>query len=150
MLAAWSVQVSSPYEDWGVEPSGPGARLASLVPPEELVVADATDCAIGSVSWRAVPYGPTEGSLAYDIGISLRPEARGAGHGRRAQRMLADWLFATTTVHRVQASTDVSNVAEQRSLEYAGFLFEGVLRGAQWRRGHWHDLACYARLRVDA
>jgi RimJ/RimL family protein N-acetyltransferase len=53
-------------------------------------------------------------------------------------------------VHRVQASTDVLNVAEQRALERAGFQREGVLRGAQWRRGAFHDLVSYARLRTDA
>ena len=26
---------------------------------------------------------------------------------------------------------------------------EGVLRGAQWRRGAWHDLVAYSRLRTD-
>ena len=58
--------------------------------------------------------------------------------------------FRTFPIHRVQASTDVSNVAEQKALERAGFQREGVLRGAQWRLGGWHDLLSYARLRDDA
>ena len=45
---------------------------------------------------------------------------------------------------------DVENVAEQRALERAGFTREGVLRGAQHRRGRWRDLVLYARLRDDA
>ena len=36
-----------------------------------------------------------------------------------------------------------------RALEKAGFTREGVLRGAQFRRGEWHDLVSYARLRND-
>lgn len=84
-----------------------------------------------------------------DIGISLQPYAQRQGHGSRAQRMLARYLFTTTSVHRVQASTDVENVAEQRALERAGYLREGVLRGAQWRRAAWHDLVSYACLRYD-
>ena len=43
----------------------------------------------------------------------------------------------------------MTNVVEQRALEGAGFSREGVLRGAQWRRGEWHDLVSYARLRTD-
>jgi RimJ/RimL family protein N-acetyltransferase len=63
--------------------------------------------------------------------------------------MLADHLFATTPSNRVEADTDVANVAEQRALERAGFRREGVLLGAQYRRGLWYDLVGYARLRGD-
>ncbi len=149
ILAEWGNAVASPYEDWGFTATGPGTRLPSTASTEELVVADASDQPLGSVSWRPVLYGPSLGSQAWDIGISLREEARGHGHGRRAQRMLADWLFATTDAHRVQATTDVTNIAEMRALEHAGFRVEGTLRGAQWRRGLWHDLVCFARLRTD-
>ena len=104
---------------------------------------------IGSVGWHPVGYGPNAGSQALDVGISLHPTYWGRGHGSRAQRMLAAHLFVTTPVHRVQASTDVANVAEQKALERAGFTREGVLRGAQWRRGGYHDLVSFARLRSD-
>jgi RimJ/RimL family protein N-acetyltransferase len=114
------------------------------------LVVDFDGVAVGEVSWHPVRYGPPPESLAYDIGIGLDPAHRGRGHGTAAQRALAEYLFAVTTVHRVQASTDVENVAEQRSLEKAGFAREGVLRGTQWRNGAWHDLVGYARLRGDA
>lgn len=151
-LAAWRTQRSSPYEDWsGPPPPGvpESAELPMLPGGGDLVVTDADDRPIGIVSWHAVLYGPNLGSQAMDIGISLRPHARGLGHGSRAQAMLARLLFATTAVHRVQASTDVTNLAEQRALTRAGFRHEGVLRGAQWRQGNWHDLVSYGRLRAD-
>jgi aminoglycoside 6'-N-acetyltransferase len=34
-------------------------------------------------------------------------------------------------------------------LERAGFLREGIVRGAQYRGGSWHDLVLYARVRAD-
>ena len=105
---------------------------------------------VGSVSWHRVAYGPNLGSAAWNIGISLAPPARGRGLGSEAQRLLADYLFATTDVGRVEASTDVENIAEQRSLERAGFVREGLLRGAQERGGIKHDLVNYARLRTDS
>jgi hypothetical protein len=40
-----------------------------------------------------------------------------AEHGTRAQRMLAEYLFAHTQVNRIVAETEVGNVAEQRALE---------------------------------
>ncbi len=152
LLATWRSAPASPYEDWsGPPPPGVPADLSLLRPTGlgDLVVTDGDDQPIGTVSWHPVLYGPNSGSQALDIGISLRTEFRGKGHGTRAQRMLASLLFATTAVQRVQASTDVANVAEQRALERAGFTREGVLRGAQWRQGRWNDLVSYACLRAD-
>jgi RimJ/RimL family protein N-acetyltransferase len=91
--------------------------------------------------------GPTPESAAWNIGISLIPEMRGRGFGSFAQRLLVGYLFETTSVHRIEAGTDVENLAEQRSLEKAGFTREGALRGAQYRAGAWHDLVIYAVVR---
>jgi len=112
-----------------------------------IVESAATGEPVGTVSWRTVRYGPNPESAAWNIGISLIPEARGQGFGTEAQRVLADHLFATTPVRRVEAMTDIENEAEQRSLEKAGFAREGVLKGSQYRRGGWHDLVVYARIR---
>jgi RimJ/RimL family protein N-acetyltransferase len=102
---------------------------------------------IGSVSWHAVRYGPNPESTAWNIGINLIPEARGQGLGGEAQRLFADWLFATTVANRVEAMTDVDNMPEQRALEKAGFVREGVARGSQYRAGAWHDLVVYSLVR---
>ena len=104
---------------------------------------------LGTISYHRVTYGPNEQSGAWMLGIELLPEARGRGIGSEAQRVLADWLFATTDANRVEASTDVENIAEARALEKAGFRREGVNRGAQFRAGGYHDLVLYARLRSD-
>ncbi|HEU4898039.1 MAG TPA: GNAT family protein [Actinomycetota bacterium] len=103
----------------------------------------------GDVSYFAVTHGPNPGSRAFNVGIALLPEHRGRGHGSEAQRLLAAYLFAHTTVERLEASTDVGNLAEQRALERAGFTREGVLRHAQFRAGEFHDLVLYSRLRGD-
>ncbi len=101
---------------------------------------------IGTTSWHAVYYGPTVGSLAWSMGIALVPEWRGQGWGSIAQRLLSDHLLESA--HRVEASTDVDNIAEQRSLQKAGFNQEGILRHAQLRAdGLHHDLVMYARVR---
>jgi RimJ/RimL family protein N-acetyltransferase len=102
---------------------------------------------IGTVSWRMVRYGPNPESGAWNIGISLIPQARGQGLGAEAQRLLADHLLATTPANRVEAMTDIDNEVEQRSLAKAGFAREGVLKGSQYRAGGWHDLVVFARVR---
>lgn len=60
-----------------------------------------------------------------------------------------DGRFSTTTSNRVEADTDVENVAEQRALQRAGFR-DGVVRGAQYRSGRWRDLVLYSLLRSEA
>ena len=105
---------------------------------------------IGVVGFHAVGYGPNPESGAWNIGIGLLPEARGQGYGTEAQALFAAYLFETTDVNRVEAQTDVDNVAEQRSLEKAGFVREGTIRGAQYRAGAYHDLVTYSILRDES
>ena len=152
MLAEWRADPQTEFEDWGGPPPGIAASATFPQPPGmgELLVTDGDDRPIGTVGWHQFVHGPSPGSIALDIGVHLRPEHRGLGHGARAQRMVTEYLFRTFQVHRVQASTDVTNIAEQKALERAGFVREGIMRGAQWRMGAWHDLVTYSRLRDDA
>lgn len=144
LLDAWRAdpQAEGEFNDFGL------AATRSVVDGNHLVV-EADGEPIGTVSWQEVRYGPNDQSRAVNIGIALIADARGKGHGAVAQRMLARYLFATTPVNRVEGSTDVENIAEQKSLERAGFTREGVLRGAQFRAGGWHDLVGYACLRDE-
>src|SRR6266566_856763 len=57
----------------------------------------------------------------------------GDGGGAEAHRLLARYLFAHTTAHRIEAITEATNLAEQRALEKAGFTAEGVSRAIGWR-----------------
>ena len=79
----------------------------------------------------------------------IDPAHRRRGYGAAAQALLARYLFETYTVERVEASTDVENIPEQRALERAGFTREGVLRRAQWRAGAWHDVCLFSKLRGE-
>ncbi|HET7339631.1 MAG TPA: GNAT family protein [Candidatus Dormibacteraeota bacterium] len=113
----------------------------------QLIIETAAGEPVGTVSWHAVRYGPNPESTALNVGINLIPSARGRGLGAVAQRLLVEYLFARTSANRIEAMTDVDNVAEQRSLEKAGFVREGVAIGAQFRAGAWHDLVVYSAVR---
>ncbi len=156
MLDEWNADIDvGGFNDFG--PRDPVPREAMAVGPLRnerngtLIIETVEDgTPIGTVGWRkVVVYGPSPTSDTWQIGIELIPSARGKGFGGEAQRLLADWLFATTEVNRVEASTDVDNVAEQRSLDKAGYSREGVMRGAQFRGGAYRDLVYYSRLRSD-
>lgn len=103
--------------------------------------------AAGIVSYSAGRYA---GRASYwSIGIVLLPPWRGRGIGWRAQALLCDYLFQHTPAQRIQAGTHPENVAEQRSLEKAGFRLEGVIRASEFRAGQWRDGYLYSRLRDD-
>jgi RimJ/RimL family protein N-acetyltransferase len=102
---------------------------------------------LGLVQWRRDPL--VRAGCSWELGIVLLPEYRGLGYGTRAQRLLARYLFAHTTAHRIWAATEVGNIAEQRALEKAGFTREGTIRAAGWRDGTWRDGAVYSMLRTD-
>ncbi|MFI7133182.1 GNAT family N-acetyltransferase [Nonomuraea sp. NPDC050153] len=63
------------------------------------------------------------------VGYSLVPGFRGRGFMTRAVRLLVDWAFANTALHRIVAGTEAGNTASHAVLERAGFGREGVHRG---------------------
>lgn len=102
---------------------------------------------LGFVTWGKRQTGFR--SFCWTIGIGLTPEARGHGHGAAAQRLLTHYLFTHTQVIRIEAETEIGNLAEQRALEKAGFCREGVLRSVNFRGGHWRDGVLYSILRHE-
>ena len=103
-----------------------------------MVVRD--DEPLGGVNWRRHKRrrrGRTAGRWA----SSCCRTRRGHGYGTEAHRLLVRYLFAHTTVHRIEAVTEVSNAGERRVLEKAGFTREGVMREIGWRDGAWRDSA---------
>jgi len=102
---------------------------------------------LGFVAWRQVR--PTRTTTYWNMGINLLPEARGQGVGTEAQRQLVHYLFANTTVVRIEADTEADNIPEQRALEKVGFTREGVLRSIAFRDGQWRDGVRYSILRGE-
>jgi len=102
---------------------------------------------VGDISARqpemALPPG------VYEVGISLLPACRGRGHGTDAIRALADHLFAACEAERVQASTDVENLAMRRVFEKLGFVAEGVMRGFMPAGDRRADYALYGVTKAE-
>ena len=88
---------------------------------------EADDRVVGTIqAWRGWSRGLPPGVAEVGIGVSEAPDRR-RGYGAEATRLLSGWLLENG-IARVQASTEVANVAARRALEKAGFTFEGVLR----------------------
>lgn len=113
------------------------------------VVLPDDDTVVGIASWKSRDRGVPPG-VCYEIGCALVAEHRGRGLGTAAQRLLVDYLFDYTTVHRLEALTDARNVAEQRVLERLGFRREGHLRERSFLHGTYTDVLIYGLLRREA
>ncbi|MFJ3334183.1 GNAT family N-acetyltransferase [Streptomyces sp. NPDC086766] len=144
---------TGPYQWFGFRsPAGLRRQFAEtgLLGPDGgvLSVAEAGRT-VGRVEWFAGTWGRPATSTCWSLAIGLVPAAQGRGIGTQAQRLLAEYLFDHTRAERLQAWTDCANLAEQRALEKAGFVREGVLRSAQWRGGQWHDQVIFSKLRAE-
>ena len=118
---------------------GPDPRFLAIS-----IVGD--DVVAGWVNWRQ---NERPGPGVWEIGVLVVPEMRRRGIGTAAQRQLVEYLFSTTTAHRIWAGTEVDNIGEQRALERCGFRQEGRLRGHNFRDGAWRDSFVYGLLRED-
>lgn len=105
---------------------------------------------VGKVDWfTSTAWGRANTSACWEIAVGIFADYRGQGIGTTAQRLLVDYLFTHYPRHRIQATTAVENIAEQRVLESLGFTLEGTVRQAQWRGGAWHDQLLYSLLRDE-
>ncbi|MFE3450220.1 GNAT family N-acetyltransferase [Nonomuraea sp. NPDC059194] len=91
----------------------------------ELSIRDAaTDAFAGHI--QLVQVMPAIGQAM--VGYSLQADFRGRGFMTRAVRLLVDWAFTETALHRIVAGTDVANDASQHVLRRVGFSRESVQR----------------------
>lgn len=129
--------------DHRLSPEAPRASTMAAVLDE------ASGDLLGVASWQAVGHGDTFGCAAWTVAAELVPDAHARDRGTTVHRMLAEHLFATTGLDRVEAGVDADDEAGRRALEKAGFQLDGLLRGARLRGGRRRDLALYGLLRSD-
>lgn len=85
-----------------------------------------------------VGHFPAAGKLL-EIGFALIPSERGKGYCTEAVKIMVDYLFLSKEIVRIQAHTDLRNVASQKVLEKAGFKKEGTVRKSFFIRGEWKE-----------
>jgi RimJ/RimL family protein N-acetyltransferase len=139
--------------NWGgfVDPGRWRRRHAEnglLAEDRSVLIVELAGESLGFVTWARIEAG-SKAAYSYEVGISLWPDARGRGHGTTAQLTLARYLFAHAPTNRIQAFTEVDNIAEQRALEKAGFVREAVLKSRVFRDGEWRDEVLYRMLRSE-
>jgi ribosomal-protein-alanine N-acetyltransferase len=84
-----------------------------------------------------------------EIGYGLLPNERGKGYCSEAVIIMVDYLFLSKDIGRIQAQTDLRNIASHRVLEKAGFKKEGTFRRSFFMRGQLRDAYVYSILREE-
>lgn len=84
-----------------------------------------------------------------EVGYLVAPWARGRGYAPEAVRGLVRWLLVEQAFVRLELRAAVENHASRRVADKAGFVFEGVLRGAGMVRTGRVDHAIYSLLAED-
>lgn len=89
---------------------------------------------LGRFYWRAWKFIEDSPLIDWELNILLAdPLMRGQGYGTQAQRLALDHLLTLDETRSVFACTFDENLAEQRSLENAGFRRVGALPHAHYR-----------------
>jgi RimJ/RimL family protein N-acetyltransferase len=73
----------------------------------------------------------------------------GKGLGQEATTALCRHAFEEMNLHRVWLELDPENVGAKKCYEKAGFVLEGTLRQAYYRRGKYRDTCMMGLLRPD-
>jgi RimJ/RimL family protein N-acetyltransferase len=78
------------------------------------------------------------------IGIDISEDQRGKGAGSIALELAWQWA-QVNNFHRLEGSTEVTNVAMRRAFEKAGWSFEGTLKNLFFKDGAGHDYLSFAK-----
>lgn len=88
--------------------------------------------------------------LTSEVGYGMRPRARGRGHATEALSLVSDWALRDCGLHRVELRAMAANGASLRVAEKAGYVREGVARGAERDGGGVsRDMVVFSRISTD-
>ncbi len=84
-----------------------------------------------------------------EIGWALDGDYWGHGYATEAASGLIDYAFSVLNLHRVQATTNLTNDRSIRVMERLQMRREGQLREAERHDGSWVDVVIYGLLAGD-
>ena len=124
-----------------VERCQAGARAGT----DEVFVVRTGGQAVGVVGAHSI----SANNQGCDVGYWLGEEFAGRGLMTRSLRRVVEHLFAERGLHRVEIVAAVHNAPSRAVAEGAGFLLEGIRRGAERLEGRFVDHAVYGRTADD-
>ncbi len=82
-------------------------------------------------------------------GFALRPDQWGQGKGLETVRLLQRLGFTELGLHRIWGARSPLNDASARTMQAAGMIEEGTIRGHLFTRGAWRDSVVHSILREE-
>ena len=79
-----------------------------------------------------------------NIGLVMCENERGKNLGTSITKIIVNYIFSNYDIARIQADTDINNVAAQKVLEKAGFIKEGIMSKYRFHHGKYNDSVLYA------
>lgn len=111
-----------------------------------LIIADKKEKIIGCLWYfKIYPYADSL-EIAY---IIFDEKNRNKGYATEAMNLLADYLFKTRRLNRLQLCTIINNVTSEHVAKKCGFSHEGVSREAAYHHGRDVDLNVFSLLRKE-
>lgn len=84
-----------------------------------------------------------------EIGFEVTPEFWRAGVMTEVLEPILKHGFEKMDLHRIEALYDPENIASRRTLEKAGFVYEGTLRKSAFEKGRFCDAAICSLLKEE-
>ncbi len=110
-----------------------------------LAMTDGNGLIVGAISLFKTAWG----AGTTEVGYGVHPLHRGRGFATEALRGLVAYVFAETTLRRVDLTANLDNLPSLHVARKAGFTWEGVLRAAVLEDDGPHDLVIFGMLRDD-
>jgi ribosomal-protein-alanine N-acetyltransferase len=125
------------------------ARVPGRLEAGEAILLAVTDADGGAFLGKTMLFGIDADERDAELGFWLSPRARGRGVAARAIGLTVSWAFDELGLERVHGLTETDNAAAQRTMEKAGLVREGVLRGLERRPRGRVDFVSYSMLHTD-
>lgn len=112
----------------------------------------------GRISYAITLDGEVVGGVAAQLNRQMRTawisywlveRARGLGLASRATVAMADWLFESQDIHRLELAHRLNNPDSRKVADRAGFIQEGIMREELEYEGVRYDTALMSRLVTD-
>lgn len=112
----------------------------------DFVVVDAAGTFLGTVGLNAIDLPAKKANFGYWI----RTSAAGRGIATQAGRLLCEFAFRETVLHRLEIVVAVENQRSHRVAQKLGAVREGILRERLWPAGLPQDAVIYSVLKTDS
>jgi len=110
------------------------------------VILDNDGGVVGRVTLNEIVRGPLQSA---SLGYYVDGRRNGRGFASRATAEMVSIAFGELALHRVQAGTQLDNLASQRVLAKNSFLQYGYAPGYLLLAGEWQDEVLFQRLATD-